>query len=40
VPTKVHSWVEGEQHDMDVGKGEEGNKMALHISTNIGVYRT
>jgi hypothetical protein len=30
VPVKGHPWVEGEKHDMDVGKWEDGNKMALH----------
>jgi hypothetical protein len=40
VSTRVHSWVEGEKHDMVVGKGEEGNKKTLHISGDIGVYST
>jgi hypothetical protein len=31
---------EGEQHDMTVGKGEEGNKGVLHTPVDVGVYHT
>jgi hypothetical protein len=31
VSMRVHSLVKGEQQDMDVGKGEEGNNMVLRM---------
>jgi hypothetical protein len=40
VRIRVHSWVEEGKQDMVVDKGEEGNKMFLHISMDIGVYHT
>jgi hypothetical protein len=40
VSVGVPSMTKGEQHDMVVGKGEEGNKMDLHVYVYIGVYRT
>jgi len=40
VPVGMPPMTEGEQQDMTVGKGEEGNKMDLHISVDIGVYHT
>jgi hypothetical protein len=40
VSARVHLRVEGEKQDMDVGKGEDGNNMVLHISVDIEVYCT
>jgi hypothetical protein len=38
VTMRVHSWVEGEKHDMTIGKGEEGNKMDLYMVVDIEVH--
>jgi hypothetical protein len=38
VPVRIHPSLEGEQQDMTIGEGEEGNKTSLHIVADIEVH--
>jgi hypothetical protein len=40
VSGRVHSWVEGEKQDMEVGKGMKGNMMAFHMFLDIEMNHT